>query len=218
LNTRFLLYVLTFSWSCLVSQYAIGSLGIYYKKSKVGDEYLTWAFPLICNSTFLFAWPVGRVIDKTGFACVSLVLIFLCQLSLLCLYVNSCTPAAWLNLLLLNWIACIQYTIQFVFLHKAAPSSAFPVGLIVVLTVQGAFGFIANPGLSPNPWGQNFTWPLLVLVLPSLPLYAWPAFEYTRRLRLKRQQEEDAAALAPSPPATGAFSSVLSGLVENPHV
>merc|ERR1719253_272311 len=143
------------------------------------------------------------MIDKSGFALVALLLAFFCQVSLYCLH-SSCLAAAWLNPLLLNWISAIQYTVQFVFLHKALPHEAMPIGLVIVLVAQGLVGFVANPGLSPNPWGQDYLTPLLVLAVPSVLLFVWPAVEWRirqkRRRRLEEARQAQEVVPVPSPP------------------
>jgi len=209
LNARYMLYALTFAWSSLVSTYVNGNVIVYRTSACVGDSYMKWAFPVIANPTFLFTWSIGWIIDRSGFAGVSFVLLVCCQLSLLCLTLTHDATAAWTNLVLLNWISSLQYTMEFVFLHKAVPHDAFPVGLIVVLLVQGVVGFVANPGLTPNPWGEHFVQPCLLLGLPTLPLFAWPALECRRRSRGRTGEADAALQVSPLVAGTGFRSSVL---------
>jgi len=209
LSLRYWLYALTFAWTACISEYICGNLGTYFD-GVVGDTYLEWAFPLIANPTFVCGWMVGYAIDKTGFAWVSFFLILLCQVSLACLCLRQSAVAAWVSLPFLNVVQALQYTIEFVFVHKNYPPDVASMGLAVVFVVQGLVSFIASPGLDPNPWGTNLFPPLLVLGLPSLALYAWPLFECRhRRLKLERAKSRMAAM---SPAAACAHSSCLAPL------
>lgn len=217
INCRFLLYVLTFSWSCATCQYITGQVQIYHKASIVGNAYSRWAFPLIASPTVLFTWLVGYTIDKTGFAWVSLILIICNQLSLLCLFQTNSVFAAWCNLVFLNWVAALQYTIEFTFLHKNFKGGAGSFAFVLVLIIQGLIGFIPA-ALSPNPWGTDFVPPLLIFAIPTVLLYAWPVYEW--KWRRHRRLTECAMALQqaippPSPPAATAHINILGTL--GPH-
>jgi len=216
-SLRFCLYAVTFSWSCVITMYVGGNLQVYYDEALVGSAYFKWAFPLITNPTFVAGWAVGHVIDRTGFAFVTGALIFCCQLSIACLLLRDSATAAWLSLFLLNLIRALQFTIEFVFLHKTYESSATSVGLLVVITVQALFGFIANPGLDPNPWGSNYVAPALLLGIPTFALYAWPVLEWRHRRLHRHTHEFTSAETMCSPGAAISHAALLGPALELPR-
>lgn len=215
---RYVLYALTFAWSTLVSCYVAGHLVVYQTTHCVGDNYMQWFYPLIANPTFLTSWSVGYTIDHYGFAAVSFVLIACCLLSLGLLSATEMRAAAWSNLFLLHGMTSIQYTIEFVFLHKAIPESAYPAALSTALVTQGMLGFVANPGLSPNPWGKDYRPPAVLLSLPGVLLLAWPIFEWRwRRARQQsRQHGQGATALLGAAPAVCSERRGVDGLAPPP--
>jgi hypothetical protein len=86
--------------------------------------------------------------------------------------------------------------------------------LIAVTTgVQGLFGFVAWPGLSPNPFGAaNYRAPLLAVLAGTPLLYHCP-YVHWRRDRRERQQVEQRGQREPREPQTsdaGARSGVAA--------
>lgn len=192
-NIRYFLFVFSFGTCSVVATWVNGVvISDLYTPADVPDWFIQFAQPVACNSTVLFTWIIGGLIDKLGFSvtgfiqgCMSTIL------STLTLF-RSSLPAAWLSLLFLNWTNAALYTQQFVFLHKVFHGAAFTTALIATLVVQGSMLFIASPGLT-NAFPSVYTVPSTILLVWSAFLFMWPLAELMifRKKDLEAAEEND---------------------------
>lgn len=177
LNLRYFLFVFSFSLTSNISTWVNGVLvGDLFDSIPPPDAYKTWAQPLACNSTVLFTWIVGSLIDKFGFAPTGFVQASMAAiLTTLSLFRDS-MPAAWLSLLFLNWTNAALYTQQFVFLHKVFHGEIFITALLTTLVVQACMLFIASPGLT-SAFPVDYSVPSGLLLGSCVLLFFWPLAE-----------------------------------------
>merc|ERR1712226_650825 len=136
-----------------------------------------WGAPLVTNVTFLIGPLYGALMDRSGFAIPAMFLLISTQLCLLCLWQNN-PVAEWLTLFLLCSLNAGAYSIQFGYLIIAYPAEMYAGLLSIVLFVQGLLGFVAWPVLSAlRPFGSSWGTYIAILILPTVPLYAWPWME-----------------------------------------
>ena len=173
-HPRFWGFVLCFGWSSLIQQWAFGALHLVFPAAT--GSFYSVAFPIVANSTFVISPLVGRLIDAVGFRIPALCQLLSAQSVIVCMWVGGTSGAQWLTLVAMLSLGATAYPIQFSYLTMTFPPKAFPGLLAIVLFVQASIGFVAWPLLSLlHPFGHdpalgNF----LLLVLPTLPLYAWP--------------------------------------------
>jgi hypothetical protein len=170
---RFWGYCLTFGWAALVGQWGAGAAGSGELSGNV--TYLQWFVPVVINATFLLTPLIGSLIDRTGFCIPALLLVASMQLVVALMWAGG-AGATWAVPVAVCVLGALAYTIEFAYLTLTFPAQAYPGLLTVTLMVQGALGFIAWPLLSTGYlFGCNLCpSSFLLLLLPSLPLYAWP--------------------------------------------
>lgn len=173
-KARYWGFCFTFGWAALTQQWGAGVVGS--GQLNAHDEYLKWFVPVVTNATFLLAPLIGSLIDRTGFRPVALLLVASIQLTLVLIWAGG-DLATWASPVALCVLCALTYVVQFSYLTIAFPPRAYPGLLTVTLIVQGTLGFIAWPLLAvARPFGCSQCTPnYLLLLLPSLLLYAWPA-------------------------------------------
>ena len=208
-------FCLTFSWAALTQEWAGSAVGSGLLFPHADDSYLQYAVPLISNATYLFAPLVGWLIDATGFLYASLLLVVAMQCTCVTLWIGSAIPGAegamqWLSLLLIAALAAIVYTIQYAYLTMTFKPASYPGLLATALIVQGSLGFLAWPVLSEvHPFGcadpcmGNF----IMVLAPSVILYAWPLWELLLRWRKLRESLSASGSAAPPVNTTRVSSS-----------
>merc|ERR1712072_926453 len=92
------------------------------------------------------------------------------------------------------------YTIQYAYLTMTFKPASYPGLLATALIVQGSLGFLAWPVLSEvHPFGcadpcmGNF----IMVLAPSVILYAWPLWELLLRWRKLRESLSASGSAAP---------------------
>lgn len=179
-NARFVLFAFQFALSCAFSTYLLGLVAQpIYDYGQAHDWYGKWAFPIVTNAVFVWSGVITKVINKTGFGIVSLALAVLCTVATVLCFLKGSYAAAFVNLVVLNVVQGLQYTIEFVFLHTYLPEEAFTSGLTIVLVVQGLFQLLPWP-IFEEVVGEHYEVALWVLLVGSVALYAFPALEFHR--------------------------------------
>jgi len=173
LGLRFFVFIFIFAYSTMVSVVLQGILNNLSSSRSDNDSLVSafqnYIFPFICNATIFLNPFIGSYIDKHGFWKSEL-----CLASVSLIAISTCfIPSIYALFFTLVFICAINsfaYTLEFSYLQMTYPPVLY--GRLVALTIatQGTLGFIAWPGLSPNPFGAgNFT-PLLLIILCPAPL------------------------------------------------
>ena len=89
-------------------------------------------------------------------------------------------------LLLFNLVQAFAYSLEFAYISMTFAPALYGPLIAVTIGLQGALGFVAWPGLSPNPFGADeYGVPLLAIMLPpvlALLCYApWQQFKFEQR-------------------------------------
>ncbi|GAB5355913.1 hypothetical protein AAMO2058_000245600 [Amorphochlora amoebiformis] len=190
-STRFLGFCVLFAW-CTMSNVVIGGLVESLAASKSSDSdslhiFNGYAYPIIGNSTFLFAPMVGYLIQETGFALSMTFCIVFTQISLALCWGPELV-SQYFMLFFFNLTQAFAYTIEFAYIQITYPNEFYGPLIAAVITAQGLLGFIAWPGLSPNPFGPTqFTPVLLICLIPSFLLYIIPFYQRKHDKIAKRE-------------------------------
>ena len=141
-------------------------------------------FPIITNLGAIIVSPLtGALVSRHGLALPLALLVVSAESTIgMCLIsvYSEGRFGAWPAFMVLVFYAMLTgslYTLQFSYLLERVPPKTF--GLAVALTTicQALAGLIAFPGLSPNPFGDQNQYPLLILCGPTLLTLSSPWLE-----------------------------------------
>mmetsp|Transcript_20871 Transcript_20871/g.51169 ORF Transcript_20871/g.51169 Transcript_20871/m.51169 type:complete len:517 (-) Transcript_20871:83-1633(-) len=175
---RFICFALLFAWCTLVNV-VVGGLMSNLSASKSSDaqevsDFNGYIYPALGNSTFLFTPLVGFLIQRTGFALPMLLNVLVTQICLGLCWAPG-LESQYVMLLFFNLVQAFAYTLEFTYVQLTFPPAMYGPLIASVIAIQGLIGFIAWPGLSPNPFGSTaFTPVLLICLIPTVLLYYVP--------------------------------------------
>ena len=173
LELRFWLYLLTICWCAVVNAF-IATYFYNIVSSKEGDgadTMMNWIFPFVGNAQFVFDPFLGWLVDKRGFGIGFALLMLWTQLSIACCWLPT-VQSQWWTTIFYNLAGGWTYSVQYTYIFETYPAHLHSDMLAFTYLVQGVFQLIVYPGLSPKyPWGQDFTPPLLLMLIPTVPLY-----------------------------------------------
>ncbi|KAF0721181.1 hypothetical protein AaE_010138, partial [Aphanomyces astaci] len=189
-----------FGWLSLVFSFTGGAIPSIIRRTAVdadaADVYTNFLFPIVSNSTFLFAPLVGYCIERFGFHQVFAGCLFLTQLFLATLFVPV------LEVQLLGFVFCSMaqaslYTLQFAYIMMCYPSRLYGTLQAFVTLFSftiGSLTYVINP-LAQQYFGGDYTLILTFLAFPTLCLYGFQHF-------IREEAEEDKATLPYDEPMT----------------
>ncbi|OQS01590.1 hypothetical protein ACHHYP_00570 [Achlya hypogyna] len=166
-----------FGWLSLVFSFTGGAIPSIIAKSAAGDfikadTYINYIFPLVSNSTFLFAPLVGYCIDRVGFRWVFGGCLFLTQLFLATLFVPVLEVQV-VGFLFMSLAQSCLYSLQFAYIMICYPSRLYgtlqafiTAASFVLCSLNYAINTVAQTYL-----GGDYTAVLIFLGLPTVLLY-----------------------------------------------
>ncbi|KAF0694436.1 Aste57867_14691 [Aphanomyces stellatus] len=201
-----------FGWLSLVFSFTGGAIPSIISRTAgadtdAADLYTNFIYPLVSNSTFLFAPIVGYCIDRFGFKGVFAGCLLLTQLFLATLLV----PVLEVQLLGFFFSSMAQsslYTLQFAYIMMCYPSRLYGTLQAFVTLFSFAIGslnYLINP-IAQHYFGGEYTAILAFLVAPTVLLYAfqWCIREEAEEDKLSVPEEEPMTPL----PAASAFPAL----------
>ncbi|KAG9402523.1 hypothetical protein AC1031_021967 [Aphanomyces cochlioides] len=190
-----------FGWLSLIFSFTGGAIPSIISRTAGADTdainlYTNYLFPIISNSTFVFAPLVGYCIDKFGFrgvfdGCLALTQLFLATLLV---------PV--LEIQLLGFVFCSMaqsslYTLQFAYIMMCYPSNLY--GTLQAFVTFASFGigalnYLINP-IAQHYFGGEYKYILIFLALPTVGLYF---FHHC----IREESEDDKLAMPDEEPMT----------------
>ncbi|RHY88636.1 hypothetical protein DYB37_004311 [Aphanomyces astaci] len=194
-----------FGWLSLVFSFTGGAIPSIIRRTAVdadaADVYTNFLFPIVSNSTFLFAPLVGYCIERFGFHQVFAGCLFLTQLFLATLFVPV------LEVQLLGFVFCSMAQASLYTLHVRAKVMGYVVmcypsrlygtlqAFVTLFSFTiGSLTYVINP-LAQQYFGGDYTLILTFLAFPTLCLYGFQHF-------IREEAEEDKATLPYDEPMT----------------
>ncbi|RQM21470.1 hypothetical protein B5M09_012771 [Aphanomyces astaci] len=176
-----------FGWLSLVFSFTGGAIPSIIRRTAVdadvADVYTNFLFPIVSNSTFLFAPLVGYCIERFGFHQVFAGCLFLTQLFLATLFVPV------LEVQLLGFV--MGYVVMCYPSRLYGTLQAF---VTLFSFTIGSLAYVINP-LAQQYFGGDYTLILTFLAFPTLCLYGFQHF-------IREEAEEDKATLPYDEPMT----------------
>jgi len=183
---RFWGFVLSFSWCALINVVVGGQFAlIAHKKDPAQASFVTsYMYPLIgCVGVIIWSPFVGIAAGKVGLWFVALIMIISAQmLCVATLFLEGAT-SLYIMLVCYSLVGSFAYSLQFAYITVAFPTALYGPLLALTIAVQGTVGFVAWPGLSPDPWGEEaYKKCMLVVFVPSFLCYVFPLMQYRNDL------------------------------------
>lgn len=177
LSPRFLAFGIQLALSTVYATYLLGLVSEpIYAFGKQHGWYASWAVPVATNAVVLISWTIPVLVDRSSLGTAGLLLAAACTAATALSLLTHSTAAALGNLLVLNVLQALQFSLPFLFLHSAVREDGFTGGLVGMLAMEGCFGLLPWP-VFQEAFAHQRVSVLMFLLLASPLLYIWPILE-----------------------------------------